>query len=95
MTFNDEKGKQQHRCLACQQVMPAPATSRSIVDHIKHRKEDNVCHRVTQEDLAYVKGEKEIDSQDLSTSSLETQQSRKRKKQALLSPPPTVPDLDN
>ncbi|CAO2195556.1 unnamed protein product [Urochloa humidicola] len=80
MTFDDEKGKI-HRCLACQWVMPASATSRSIVSHIKHSKPANHCPRVTKwmlEYLASVEGEEEIDIQDHATGSLETQ-SRKRK----------------
>ena len=97
VTFSDEKGKQ-HRCLACQQIMPAPA--RSIVSHIERSQEDNYweynfCHRVTRwmiQHLAYVKGEKETDIQDLSAASSGTQ-SRKRKAPPLLLPP-TVPDLD-
>lgn len=92
VTFNDEKGKQ-HRCLARQQVMPAPAMS-SVVSHIERSQEDsyweyNFCHRVTLsmiQHLAYAKGEKETDIQDLSAASSGTQ-SRKRKA-------PAVPDLD-
>nr|XP_034596196.1 uncharacterized protein LOC117857568 isoform X1 [Setaria viridis] len=88
-TFNDEKGKR-HRCLACQWVMPASATSQSLVYHIKHLKQVNRCRRVTKWMLEYLNGEKEICIQDMTASS--GTQSRKRK--APLSPPLTVSDLD-
>ncbi|CAL4972566.1 unnamed protein product [Urochloa decumbens] len=91
MTFNDEKGKH-HRCLACQWVMPVSATSMSIVHHIKHSKQVNQCRRVTKwmlGYLAYVNGEKEVDIQGMTASSMT--QSRKRK---ALSPPLTPPILD-
>ncbi|CAO1942700.1 unnamed protein product [Urochloa humidicola] len=93
MTFNDEKGKQ-HRCLACQWVMPASGTSRSTVYHIKHTNQVTPCRRVTKWMLQYiasVTSEKEIGIQDMTAASLGTQ-SRKRK--APSSPPLTASDLD-
>ncbi|CAL4972631.1 unnamed protein product [Urochloa decumbens] len=90
-TFNDERGKR-HRCLACQWVMSASATSISIVSHIRHLKQVNRCRRVTKwmlEYLANIEGEEEIGIQDLVAGSSGTQ-SRKRK--APLSSLPTEPD---
>ncbi|CAL4953165.1 unnamed protein product [Urochloa decumbens] len=93
VTFNSEKGKQ-HRCLACQWVMPASDTSRAIEYHIKHTKQVNCCRRVTKwmlEYLASIMSEKEIGIQYMSAASSGTQ-SRKRK--APSSPPATASDLD-
>ncbi|CAO1942699.1 unnamed protein product [Urochloa humidicola] len=90
MTFNDENGKR-HRCLACQWVMPASATSQSVVHHIKHLEQVDHCRRATKwmlEHLTYVMGQNEIGMQDMNAASLGNQ-SRKRK-----APPLTVSDPD-